>query len=62
VVGGVERLYNAGIKNWSNSQRIFDLQKKIQKYSEWQITIELQNRLPLIDPSHITGNREMIQK
>jgi chorismate mutase len=40
------------------------MKNKVQKYSEWQIAIELQNRFPdlplLIDPSHITGDREMI--
>jgi chorismate mutase len=36
---------------------------KYRNIPEWQIAIELQNRpdLPLlIDPSHITGDREMI--
>jgi chorismate mutase len=37
---------------------------KYRNIPEWQIAIELQNRFPdlplLIDPSHITGDREMI--
>jgi chorismate mutase len=36
---------------------------KYRNIPEWQIPIELQNKfqMPLfIDPSHITGNREMI--
>jgi chorismate mutase len=39
------------------------MKKKYRNIPEWQIAIELQNRfpdLPLLDPSHITGDREMI--
>jgi chorismate mutase len=38
------------------------MKKKYRNIPEWQ-AIELQNRfpdLPLLDPSHITGDREMI--
>jgi chorismate mutase len=45
--------------------RVFYLRKtKYRNIPEWQIAIELQNRFPdlplIIDPSHITGDREMI--
>ncbi|ARV15342.1 bifunctional 3-deoxy-7-phosphoheptulonate synthase/chorismate mutase type II [Polaribacter sp. SA4-12] len=67
-LGGIERLYTAGIKNLGAIHRGFSTYEK-SKYRntpEWQLAIEFQNKfpdLPLInDPSHITGNREMIQE
>jgi len=65
-LGGIERLYTANIKNLGVIHRGFSTYEKTKyrNIPEWQIAIELQNRfpdLPLIcDPSHITGNREMI--
>ena len=66
-LGGLERLYNAGIKKLGVIHRGFSTYEK-SKYRnnpEWQIAIDLQNKypdLPLIcDPSHITGKRDMIQ-
>ena len=65
-LGGIERLYTAGIKNLGAIHRGFSTYEKTKyrNVPEWQIAIEFQNRfpdLPLIcDPSHITGNREMI--
>ena len=65
-IGGVERLYNAGIKKLGVIHRGFSTYEKTKyrNIPEWQIAIELQNRfpnLPLIcDPSHITGRRDMI--
>ena len=65
-IGGVERLYNAGIKKLGVIHRGFSTYEKTKyrNIPEWQIAIELQNRfpdLPLIcDPSHITGKRDMI--
>ena len=67
-IGGVERLYNAGIKNLGVIHRGFSTYEKtkFRNIPEWQLAIELQNRfpdLPLIcDPSHITGKRDMIQE
>lgn len=67
-IGGVERLYNAGIKNLGVIHRGFSSYEKTKyrNIPEWQLAIELQNRfpdLPLIcDPSHITGKRNMIQE
>ncbi len=65
-LGGVERLYNAGIKKLGVIHRGFSTYEKTKyrNMPEWQIAIELQSRfpdLPLIcDPSHITGKRDMI--
>ena len=65
-LGGIERLYTANIKKLGVIHRGFSTYEKTKyrNIPEWQIAIELQNRfpdLPLIcDPSHITGNREMI--
>lgn len=65
-LGGVERLYNAGIKKLGVIHRGFSTYEKTKyrNIPEWQIAIELQSRfpdLPLIcDPSHITGRRDMI--
>lgn len=67
-IGGVERLYNAGIKKLGVIHRGFSTYEKTKyrNIPEWQLAIELQNRfpdLPLIcDPSHITGKRNMIQE
>jgi len=67
-IGGVERLYNAGIKNLGAIHRGFSTYEKTKyrNIPEWQIAIELQSKfpdLPLIcDPSHITGKREMIRE
>jgi len=65
-LGGIERLYKAGIKNLGAIHRGFSTYEKTKyrNIPEWQLAIEFQNKfpdLPLIcDPSHITGNREMI--
>ena len=65
-LGAIERLANADIKNLGVIHRGFSSYEK-SKYRnnpEWQMAIELQTKfpdLPLInDPSHITGNRDMI--
>jgi chorismate mutase len=65
-IGGLERLYNAGIKKLGVIHRGFSTYEKTKYRNnpEWQIAIDLQNKfpdLPLIcDPSHITGKRDMI--
>ncbi len=65
-IGGVERLYNAGIKKLGAIHRGFSTYEKTKYRNnpEWQIAIDFQSRFPdmplLIDPSHITGNRNMI--
>lgn len=65
-IGGVERLYNANIKNLGVIHRGFSTYEKTKYRNnpEWQIAIDFQNKFPdlplIIDPSHITGNRNMI--
>ncbi len=65
-LGGIERLYTAGIRKLGAIHRGFSTYEKTKyrNIPEWQLAIEFQNKfpdLPLIsDPSHITGNREMI--
>ena len=65
-LGGIERLYTAGIKNLGAIHRGFSTyeKSKYRNIPEWQLAIEFQNKfpdLPLInDPSHITGKRDMI--
>lgn len=67
-IGGVERLYGAGIKNLGVIHRGFSVYEKTKYRNnpEWQVAIDLQNRFPFLplicDPSHITGKREMIQE
>ncbi|MGB1313446.1 MAG: chorismate mutase [Bizionia paragorgiae] len=65
-LGGIERLYNAGIKNLGAIHRGFSTyeKSKYRNIPEWQLAIDFQNKfpdLPLInDPSHITGKRDMV--
>ncbi len=65
-IGGVERLYNANIKKLGVIHRGFSTYEKTKYRNnpEWQIAIDLHNKFPnlplIIDPSHITGNRNMI--
>lgn len=65
-IGGVERLHNANIKKLGVIHRGFSTYEKTKYRNnpEWQIAIDFQNKFPdiplIIDPSHITGNRNMI--
>ncbi|PIF00384.1 MAG: 3-deoxy-7-phosphoheptulonate synthase [Maribacter sp.] len=65
-LGAVERLYSKNIEKLGVIHRGFSTygESKYRNIPEWQLAIELQTRfpdLPLInDPSHITGNRDMI--
>jgi chorismate mutase len=67
-IGGVERLYQAGIKKLGVIHRGFSTYEKTKYRNnpEWQIAIDLQNKFPdlalICDPSHITGKRSMIQE
>ncbi|HSD13326.1 MAG TPA: bifunctional 3-deoxy-7-phosphoheptulonate synthase/chorismate mutase type II [Flavobacterium sp.] len=67
-LGGLERLYNAGIKKLGVIHRGFSSYEKTKYRNnpEWQIAIDLQNRFPdlpiICDPSHIAGKRDMIQE
>ncbi len=65
-MGALERINKAGIDKLGAIHRGFSSFKKMKYRNEplWQIPIDLKTQfpeLPLInDPSHITGNREMI--
>ena len=67
-IGGIERLYQAGIRNLGAVHRGFSTYEKTKyrNIPEWQIAIELQSRFPhlpvICDPSHITGRRDMIRE
>lgn len=67
-LGGVERIYNAGIRKLGVIHRGFSSYEKTKyrNIPEWQIPIELHDRFPelpiICDPSHITGKRDMIQQ
>ena len=65
-LGAVERMYSSDIKKLGVIHRGFSTyeKSKYRNIPEWQLAIELQTKfpdLPIInDPSHITGNRDMI--
>ena len=65
-IGGIERLYNAGITRLGAIHRGFSsYDKKIYRnLPAWHIPIELRRRMPnlpiICDPSHIGGKRELI--
>lgn len=65
-IGGVERIYNAGIRRLGVIHRGFSsLDKSLYRnHPQWSIPIELHRRLPNLpifcDPSHIGGKRELI--
>ena len=65
-IGGIERIYRAGIKRLGVIHRGFSsYDKKIYRnLPSWHIPIELRRRLPqlpiICDPSHIGGKRELI--
>lgn len=65
-LGGIERLYSAGITKLGAIHRGFSTYEKTKyrNIPEWQLAIEFQNRFPdiplICDPSHITGKRDMI--
>lgn len=66
-IGGLERLQNANIQRLGLIHRGFSTYEKTKYRNnpEWQIAIEMQSKFPHIpmicDPSHISGNRNMIQ-
>ena len=67
-IGALERLKMAGIEKLGAIHRGFSSyeKSKYRNIPEWQIPIELKNifpNLPIIcDPSHISGNRELISE
>lgn len=65
-IGGVERLFHAGISKLGVIHRGFSTYEKTKyrNIPEWQIAIELQSKFPdlplLCDPSHMGGKRNLI--
>lgn len=65
-IGAIERIYNSGIHKIAAIHRGFHFYGKTKYRNKpmWQLPIELRTQfpdLPLIcDPSHISGNRELI--
>jgi chorismate mutase len=66
-IGAVERIYKAGISRILAIHRGFSTYdtSRYRNKPHWEIPIELRRRIPslpiLCDPSHICGNREMLQ-
>ncbi len=66
-LGAIERLYNAGIKRLAAVHRGFSTYEKTQyrNHPHWEIPIELERLLPnlplICDPSHIAGDRTLIE-
>ena len=65
-IGALERLYNSGVTRLGAIHRGFSSygEKIFRNSPQWQIPLELKNRLPeiplLCDPSHIGGNKDYI--
>ena len=65
-IGGVERIYNAGIRRLGGIHRGFtSIDKSLYRnHPMWSIPIELHRRFPnlpvICDPSHIGGRRDLI--
>ena len=65
-MGGIERLHSSTIKNLGLIHRGFSTyeKSKYRNIPEWQIPVEVMNRFPdlpmICDPSHISGNRNLI--
>lgn len=66
-VGGIERIYRAGIRKLGVIHRGFSSADKTiyRNVPNWHIAIELRRRFPdlpiVCDPSHIGGRRDLIQ-
>ncbi|HEX42735.1 MAG TPA: 3-deoxy-7-phosphoheptulonate synthase [Phycisphaerales bacterium] len=67
-LGAIERLYQVGIRKLGAIHRGFSMytESEYRNSPNWQIPIELKRqlpRLPLIcDPSHISGNRDLVER
>lgn len=65
-IGGLQRIYNAGIRRLGAIHRGFSAYGKhlYRNLPEWRIPIELRRRYPqlpiICDPSHIGGKRELV--
>jgi chorismate mutase len=66
-IGAIERIYKAGIQTIAAVHRGFSTYEKTKyrNVPNWQIPIELKRRFPslpfICDPSHISGQRDLIQ-
>lgn len=66
-IGGIERLYEAGIRKLGVIHRGFSSYNKSQYRNQpnWQIPIDFKSRFPdipiICDPSHICGRRDTIE-
>ena len=66
-IGGIERIYRAGIRRIGVIHRGFSSADKTiyRNVPQWHLPIELRRRLPQLpifcDPSHIAGRRDLIQ-
>ncbi|MFR9603595.1 MAG: bifunctional 3-deoxy-7-phosphoheptulonate synthase/chorismate mutase type II [Rikenellaceae bacterium] len=66
-IGGIERIYNAGIRRIGAIHRGFSTYDKTiyRNVPQWAIPIEFRRRLPEVpifcDPSHIGGKRDLIK-
>ncbi|MFI3328830.1 MAG: bifunctional 3-deoxy-7-phosphoheptulonate synthase/chorismate mutase type II [Rikenellaceae bacterium] len=66
-IGGMERIYNAGIRRLGAIHRGFSTYDKTiyRNQPQWAIPIELRRRMPELpifcDPSHIGGDRSLIK-
>ena len=66
-IGALERINNAGITKLAAIHRGFSTYDKseFRNHPQWQIPIELHRRLPnlpiISDPSHIAGDRNLIE-
>jgi chorismate mutase len=66
-LGAIERLYHAGIRKLAAIHRGFStyVEMDYRNRPNWQIPIELKRLLPnlplICDPSHIAGNRDLIE-
>jgi chorismate mutase len=66
-LGAIERLLDAGVRKIAAIHRGFStyIETEFRNQPNWQIPVELKRRLPnlplICDPSHITGNRQLIE-
>jgi chorismate mutase len=66
-LGAIERLFDAGIRKLAAIHRGFStyVETEFRNQPNWQIPIELKRRVPnlplICDPSHIAGNRQLIE-
>ncbi len=66
-IGGMQRIYNSGIRRIGAIHRGFSAYDKTiyRNQPQWAIPIELRRRMPNLpifcDPSHISGDRKLVQ-